>query len=213
MGAPESNANRTGTTSSGLHAYMPTPTRWNVLEQARQGSQAALDEFFRTYWPPVYAYFRAKGLQEADANDRTQGFFLRWIETNALASLDQNRGSFSRFLLTCLKHHHINEFIKGNRQRNHPAGGMVSWDEIMEQDCARYEPAVNQTPDIAFEIAGKRRLIMSVCQKLREGAANDAEAHKANCDLFYRRYIEPMLDDGPQPSLELLAQEFGYTVK
>jgi DNA-directed RNA polymerase specialized sigma24 family protein len=213
MSIPDTNTNRADTTNSDLPAYMPTPTRWSVLEQAQQGSQAALDEFFRIYWPPVYAYFRAKGLQEADAKDRTQGFFLRWLESNTFASLDQNRGSFSRYLLTCLKHYHINEFIKGNRQRNRPAGGLVSWDEMVERDSARYEPAANQTPDMAFEIAGKRRLIMAVCQKVREAGSGGAVAHKASCDLFYRRYVEPMLDDGPQPSLEVLAQEFGYTVK
>jgi DNA-directed RNA polymerase specialized sigma24 family protein len=213
MSTPETNTNRTETTGSDLPAYMPTPTRWSVLEQAQQGSQLAMEEFFQIYWPPVYAYFRAKGLQEADAKDRTQGFFLRWLENNAFAALDHNRGSFSRFLLTCLKHHHINEFIKSNRQRNHPAGGMASWDEMVEQDSARYEPAANQTPDMAFEVAGKRRLIMTVCQNVREAGTGGAVAHKANCDLFYRRYVEPMLDDGPQPSLEVLAQEFGYTVK
>jgi hypothetical protein len=172
-----------------------------------------LDEFFRIYWPPVYAYFRAKGLQDADAKDRTQGFFLRWIESNTFASLDQDRGSFSRYLLTCLKHHHINEFIKGNRQRNSPAGGLVSWDEIVERESSRYEPAANQTPELAFELAGRRRMILTACQNVRGAKPGGAAAHQASCDLFYRRYVEPMLDDGPQPSLDVLAAEFGLTIK
>lgn len=194
-------------------AYMPTHTRWEVLDQAREGSQAALDEFFLIYWPPVYAYFRAKGLQDADAKDRTQGFFLRWLESNTFSSLTRDRGSFSRFLLTCLKHHHVNEFIKGTRQRNHPAGGLVSWDDIVERESSRYEPAANQTPDEAFELAGKRRLIMTACRNMRATQPQDGSSPPANCDLFYRRYVEPMLDDGPQPSLEVLAQEFGLTIK
>ncbi len=197
----------------GKPAYMPTHTRWDVLDQAREGSASALDEFFLIYWPPVYAYFRAKGLQDADAKDRTQGFFLRWLESNTFSSLTQDRGSFSRFLLTCLKHHHVNEFIKGTRQRTRPAGGLVSWDEIVERESSRYEPTADQTPDEAFELAGKRRLILTACQNMRDGECEGDASHSSNCDLFYRRYVEPMLDDGPQPSLEVLAGEFELTVK
>lgn len=207
------NTNPAGGAGAGLPAYMPPQTRWSILEQAREGSQAALDEFFRIYWPPVYAYFRAKGLQEADAKDRTQGFFLKWLEKNTFGSLDHERGSFSRFLLASLKNHHINEFIRVNRQRNRPSGGMVSWDEIVERDSSRYEPAADQIPDTAFELAGRRRMILTACQNMRQAEPGGAVAHQANCDLFYRRYVEPMLDDGPHPTLEVLASEFALTVK
>jgi|ERR1039458_1864687 DNA-directed RNA polymerase specialized sigma24 family protein len=210
--APEEN-NPLGETGTSKPVYMPTHTRWDVLDQARAGSKSALDEFFLIYWPPVYAYFRAKGLQDADAKDRTQGFFLRWIESNTFSSLTQDRGSFSRFLLTCLKHHHVNEFIKGIRKRNCPTGGLVSWDDIVERECSRFEPTADQTPDEAFELAGKRRLIMTACQNMRDGEAEEDCSHQTNCDLFYRRYVEPMLDDGPQPSLEVLVGEFDLTVK
>jgi DNA-directed RNA polymerase specialized sigma24 family protein len=210
--AREENSNLGGV-RTGKPIYMPTHTRWDVLEQAQNGSETALDEFFLIYWPPVYAYFRAKGLQDADAKDRTQGFFLRWIESNTFASINQDRGSFSRFLLTCLKHHHVNEFIKGIRKRSLPSGGLVSWDDIVEREAARYEPAADQTPDEAFELAGKRRLIMTACQRMRDGEAEGASSHQTSCNLFYRRYVEPMLDDGPQPSLEVLAEEFHLTIK
>jgi len=210
--AREDNQNL-GASGTGKPGYMPTHTRWDVLEQVQEGSQAALDDFFLIYWPPVYAYFRAKGLQDADAKDRTQGFFLRWIASNTFASVTKDRGSFSRFLLTCLKHHHVNEFIKGTRKRNLPAGGLVSWDDIVEREASRYEPAANQTPDEAFELAGKRRLILAACQKMRDSESEGASAHQTSCTLFYRRYVEPMLDDGPQPSLEVLAEEFHLTIK
>jgi len=211
-GAHEKN-DLLGKAGTSKPAYMPTHTRWEVLDRAREGSEAALDEFFLIYWPPVFAYFRAKGLQDADAKDRTQGFFLRWIESNTCSSLAQDRGSFSRFLLTCLKHHHVNEFIKGTRQRSHPAGGLVSWDDIVEREASRYEPTADQTPDEAFELAGKRRLILTACQNMRDGEPEAAASHQVNCNLFYRRYVEPMLDDGPQPSLEVLAEEFELTIK
>jgi len=193
--------------------YMPTRTRWDVLELARDGSESAIDEFFRIYWPSVYAYFRARGLQEADAKDRTQGFFLRWIRDSTFASLSRDRGSFTRFLLVCLKNHHVNESIREVRKRNSPPGGMISWDDIIERERSRYEPAADQTPDQAFEQAGERRLILGTFTRMIDGAGGDASSHKTNCAVFYRRYVEPMLDGGPQPSLDVLASDFSLTPK
>jgi DNA-directed RNA polymerase specialized sigma24 family protein len=205
--------NISGVARAGKPHYMPTHTRWTVLEEARAGSEAALDEFFQIYWPPVYAYFRAKGLQEADAKDRTQGFFLRWIQSNTFASLSQERGSFSRYLLACLKHHHINEFIKERRKHNLPSGGLVSWNDVIERENSHYEPSADQTPDQAFELACQRRLIMTAFNKMLDCASEEGSSHKVNCEVFYRRCVEPMLDGGPKPSLEMLAKDFSLTVK
>jgi hypothetical protein len=48
---------------------------------------------------------------------------------------------------------------------------------------------------------------------MRNSRSKNQAAHQKSCDVFYRRFVEPMLDDGPQPSLEMLAEEFGLTFK
>jgi len=51
-------------------------TRWSLVWRAAEGGNAgAMDEFARLYWPPVHAYFMAKGRQGEEANDLAQGFF------------------------------------------------------------------------------------------------------------------------------------------
>ena len=212
-GAMRVASKTTGQGAAARPAYMPDKTRWSVLEEARAGSQAARDEFFHIYWPPVYAYFRAKGLQEADAKDRTQNFFLKWIKYDTLSTLDKERGPFTNFLLFCLKNHNNTEFLRLNRQRSQPAGGTVSWDEIFNLDCSHFEPVANQSPDAAFELVYKRRLILTAFKKVSDGGAKGGPLKQKICQLFYRRYVEPMLDDGPSPSLEALAEEFGLTMK
>ena len=58
-------------------------THWSAVFAAGLGdtprAEAALAEFCRTYWYPLYAFARRKGHQPADAQDLTQGFFAYLI--------------------------------------------------------------------------------------------------------------------------------------
>ncbi|MCA9201159.1 MAG: hypothetical protein KDA87_26645 [Planctomycetales bacterium] len=52
-------------------------TRWSLVQSAgivQRNSQAAqaLDELFRIYWYPLYAFLRSKGYHSHDAQDLTQ---------------------------------------------------------------------------------------------------------------------------------------------
>ena len=44
------------------------------------GSEAALAEFCRLYWYPIYAFVRYRGYPPHDAQDLTQSFFLHLLE-------------------------------------------------------------------------------------------------------------------------------------
>jgi hypothetical protein len=64
-----------------------------------------MDRFCESYWQPIYAFARAHGLQEAEAQDATQGFFLRLIEENLVIKADGDKGRLRTFLLTLFKRH------------------------------------------------------------------------------------------------------------
>jgi hypothetical protein len=60
------------------------PTRWTLVLAARRGSLSpmaaeALSELCRIYWYPLYAYVRRRGYDTHEAEDLTQGFFLRLL--------------------------------------------------------------------------------------------------------------------------------------
>ena len=59
----------------------------------------ALAELCRAYWYPLYAFVRNRGYTPTDAEDLTQGFFARLIETRGFASAEPDRGRFRSYLL------------------------------------------------------------------------------------------------------------------
>ncbi len=57
----------------------------------------ALAELCEIYWPPLYGYLRNRGHRPEEAQDLTQGFFARLLETHAIRSADPERGRFRAF--------------------------------------------------------------------------------------------------------------------
>ena len=83
-----------------------TTTRWTLVNAAvrdNQAAAAALEELCEAYWPPLYGYLRGRGYPVEKAQDLTQGFFARLLETGAITLADPSRGRFRAFLLTALK--------------------------------------------------------------------------------------------------------------
>ncbi len=95
-------------------------THWSVVVQAggepSSAAAVALEKLCRTYWFPLYAFLRRKGLAEEDAKDLTQEFFTRLLERNDFQAVDARRGKFRTFLLTALTH-----FLANERDRSRAA--------------------------------------------------------------------------------------------
>lgn len=92
------------------HADPFATTHWSVILAAGKTqtdpevARAALAQLCQTYWPPLYAYVRAHGYSEHDAQDLTQGFFAYLIEHKIYLRTDRQKGKFRSFLLASLKH-------------------------------------------------------------------------------------------------------------
>ena len=84
-------------------------TQWSVIVNASEtqanpaGSRAALAALCRTYWPPLYAYARGRGLSVHDAQDLTQGFFAYLLEHKIYKRADREKGKFRSYLLASFK--------------------------------------------------------------------------------------------------------------
>lgn len=85
-----------------------TTTRWSVVLTAMTtevGAAAALETLCRTYWLPLYAYARRSGMSPHDAEDATQGFFVRLLEKDYLRVVRRDAGPFRAFLQMAFKRH------------------------------------------------------------------------------------------------------------
>jgi RNA polymerase sigma factor (sigma-70 family) len=130
-------------------------TRWSTVNAAGGSGDAraasALAELCEVYWPPLYAYLRKRGYRPEEAQDLTQGFFARLLETKGIRVADPARGRFRAFLLTALKHYVINEYERSTAARR--GGGHLHF--ALDFDDAERGYAVDarraETPDRLFD--------------------------------------------------------------
>ncbi len=103
-------------------------TRWSEVLAAGQGNSTqgreALARLCETYWYPLYAFVRRRGLLPEDAQDSTQEFFLRLLAGNWLSDADRAKGRFRTFLLTALSRFLANEWDRARALKR--GGGVVS---------------------------------------------------------------------------------------
>ena len=110
-----------------------------------QAAREALSSLCQTYWYPLYAYLRRRGLDPEDARDLTQGFLTSLIERQDFEGLRQDRGRFRAFLLASLKHYLSNWSA---RERTQKRGG--GWQMVpLENAEGLYvvEPVNHATPE------------------------------------------------------------------
>lgn len=109
-------------------------TRWSVVLSARDRtaseSKEALEILCSSYWFPIYAFLRRRGLPPADAEDLVQGFFASLFEHDSLAGVSPERGRFRSFLLASLRNHLADQHDRatalkrgGGRAPGLPRGG------------------------------------------------------------------------------------------
>jgi len=150
-----------------------TTTHWSLVaaaksdEASRTRARIALESLCRAYWYPLYAFVRYRGYSSEDAQDLTQPFFVRIIETGGFASADPEQGRFRSYLLGAMKHFLTNEW---HRARTQKRGGNVTFLDLDALDPeARYtlEPAQSADPEAGFDRDWARESVACAMEKLR----------------------------------------------
>ncbi len=126
-------------------------THWSLVgaakpdEASQTRAREALEELCRAYWYPLYAFVRSRGYSAVDAQDLTQAFFARIIETGGFASADRERGRFRSYLLGAMKHFLANEWHRARTQKRGGQVQFIEWDALDPE--ARYAEASEQPED------------------------------------------------------------------
>jgi RNA polymerase sigma-70 factor (ECF subfamily) len=155
--------------SSAPPSNFPEATHWSLVlaaggtgEPARQ----ALARLCEAYWPVVYAFVRRRVPAEHDAQDLTQEFFTRFIERNACAKADPQRGRFRSFLMTS-----VSNFLATEHEHAHAlkrGGGRtpfrIEFDGLERTWSLAADPAA--TPEALFDRKWALALLAHVVEKL-----------------------------------------------
>jgi RNA polymerase sigma factor (sigma-70 family) len=170
-------------------------TSWSVVRRAAEGDTAearqALASLCEAYWYPLYAYFRRSGKSAPDAEDLTQGFFVRLLTHEILASADPDKGRLRTFLLACARN-----FLADQRDRalaqKRGAALLVQLDPVSAEERYALEPVDDLAPDRLFQ----RRWALTVLDHALQlfAAEYTAADHRA---LF--EALRPFLGFGSEP--------------
>lgn len=152
-------------------------THWTVvLEAARPSSpsgQLAFAQLYSDYWHPLYAFVRRRGLSAEEAEDITQGFFVRLMEKEALSNLRREGGRFRSFLLGALCNFLANEWDREHAQKRGGGQKALSLDFTDEEGrYAALEAPDQETPESLFEKQWVLTLLNHVAERLGERQAS-----------------------------------------
>ena len=149
----------------------------NAVAEGVPDDRAALEEFYRLYCYPVYAFIRRRGHSRQDVQDLTQDFFVHLLDKGALARADSQRGRFRNFLLGALDHFLAHAAERGRAGKR---GGGCQW-VFLDDDAAedRYQLAAPQgmTAEKVFEARWAAAIVESAFARLRSELESEGKGH------------------------------------
>ena len=180
-------------------------TRWSLIEtvvdEAPTGSRENMGELLKSYWEPMFAHLRYKGISNEKAEDLIQDFMLEILSKDLLAIADPKKGKFRTLLLTALDRFVISKHRHDTAAKRSP--GKIASLDAAEVDSTR---ASGESPSLAFDRAWAMDVLASALAKMKESCA--AEGNQSRWEVFERRVLAPLLEDTDLPEYADLAEEF-----
>jgi RNA polymerase sigma-70 factor (ECF subfamily) len=147
-------------------------TQWSLVRRAGDAHSpeagAALETLCRAYWFPIYAFIRRRGHSPHDAQDLTQGFFMRLLEGNTIERANPRLGKFRTFLLTVLKRFLSDAHRRATAWKRGGSIQTISFEDAQAEERYRLEPVDNRTPDKIFEEQWTVALLETAMLRLEE---------------------------------------------
>jgi RNA polymerase sigma factor (sigma-70 family) len=166
--------------------------------ERRERSRRVIAE---VYWTAIYKHLRLRfGMNPHGAEDATQGFFVRLIETDLLASYDPDRGRFRTYLRRCLDHHAVDEHRRATAVRRGAKVLPVDFSEVEAELAATQDPA-----EEAFDREWVRRVMTVAVERVL--AQLEQNGKPVHAELFRRFHLH----DDP-PSYQSAADALGIKV-
>ncbi len=192
---------------------MPDPsfrtTRWTLVLNAGastdESSRLALEDLCRTYWFPLYACARRKGLEHNAAEDAVQGLFAGMLARGDIGRADPDKGRFRAWLRTALQHHLAN-LAKAKRADKRGAG-VTHVSLEMSGAAERYDSSAGAalSPEDLFDRTWALALLDEALRELRSDYVGRDKA-----ELFDA--LAPTITAGEEPlDRTAIAERFGMT--
>ena len=179
-------------------------TQWSLVLRAGGapdgGARPALESLCGRYWYPLYAYVRGR-VGDAHAQDLTQAFFARLLETRLLARASPERGRFRAFLLASLKNFLANEHDRATARKRGGGRAALPLDWDTGESRLSLEPRTDLTPDRVYDRQWAILLLDLVLDRLR------AEYAAAGKGPLFDRLKDALAGTGRGVAYDALARD------
>jgi RNA polymerase sigma-70 factor (ECF subfamily) len=184
-------------------------THWSVVMVAGRADSAqagpALEKLCRTYWPPIYSYLRRQGFTPADAQDLTQGFFLRLLKLDSFADVSSEKGRFRTFLLAALKHFLSDERDRVLAEKRGGRNRIISLDEDEAEQGYLRAPSLDLPPEAIFDRRWALTVLEGALARLRQDHASPGKAE------IFAQLGKFLSSQGTKADYEALAPKLGMS--
>lgn len=196
--------------SDGLTGTLPRvgndfpTTHWTLVTRVRQGGdvrQAALEELCGLYWYPIYAFLRRKGHPQHDAEDLTQGFFVKLLNDASFEAADAGKGRLRTFLLQALHRHLADRHRHESAQKRGGGQALIAFEAMNAEERYQHEPVDTRDPETLFTRAWVHLLLDGVRERLREEFAEMGRAE------VFEALLPFLLGDEAAPSYREVGQK------
>jgi len=159
-------------------------TRWSLVlaadPNAEDQSQAreALEKLCRAYWYPLYAFVRTRGHSAVDAQDLTQAFFARVLESGGFPTADRDKGRFRSYLLGALKHFLANEWHRAQTQKRGGGVRFIEWDALDPEPRYAETSLSLDDPELLFDREWALETVSGALRTLRSEMARVGKAQQ-----------------------------------
>lgn len=197
--------------SNSFNAPFPT-TQWSQVVKANvdahdSETRSALNDLCGRYWRPIYSFARHQGCSPSDAEDLTQGFFARILESGYLREADRRKGKFRTFLIHDFKFFLSNHRGKQNAVKRGGNAMHVPIDTVIaETDLELADPRLTD-PDLYFD----RQWALEVMRQAKQSVAEFYES-QGNIELF-ETLREGLIQNPDSAQYDVWSAEFGMTVE
>ena len=153
-------------------------TRWSLVDAAKLNEESqtfarnALEALCRTYWYPLYVFVRSRGYSPHDAQDLTQTFFTKIIETDGFSSADRKKGRFRSYLLGAMKHFLANEWHRNQTQKRGGHLKFIEWDALDPEPRYTGSSKISDKPEYLFDREWALETVATALEALKKEMSN-----------------------------------------
>lgn len=178
-------------------------TRWTLILAAKQSPQARAEAWrhlLTTYWPSLFALFRARGLDAATAADAVQGLAVELLERDVVQDLSPERGRLRGFLKVAAENFLIRQHERATAAKRGGDARPIELDLAMGERLAD----VSLAPDAAYE----RAWALSVFERAMAELEKEWAQRTSDFELV-RTFFSPAT---APPSYREAADQYGVSI-